>query len=98
MPFGFHGFDLIFILIIALLIFGPKKLPEMGSAIGKSIKEFRKGMNELTNPKEDEEPKMPVNSRDMNKLNPGSVPYEGETDLRAANSEVRRSETPVEQQ
>jgi sec-independent protein translocase protein TatA len=51
---GFHGFDLIFVLIIALLIFGPKKLPEMGSAIGKSIKEFKKGMNELTNPRDEE--------------------------------------------
>lgn len=59
MPFGFHGLDLIVILVIALLIFGPKKLPEMGSAIGKSIKEFRKGMNELTSPKE-EEPKSPT--------------------------------------
>jgi sec-independent protein translocase protein TatA len=55
---GFHGLDLIVILVIALLIFGPKKLPEMGSAIGKSIKEFRKGMNELTAPKE-EEPQPP---------------------------------------
>jgi sec-independent protein translocase protein TatA len=55
MPFGFHGLDLVVILVIALLIFGPKKLPEMGSAIGKSIKEFKKGMNELTNPKEEEE-------------------------------------------
>ena len=48
---GFHGLDLVVILVIALLIFGPKKLPEMGSAIGKSIKEFRKGMNELNAPK-----------------------------------------------
>jgi sec-independent protein translocase protein TatA len=56
---GFHGLDLIVILVIALLIFGPKKLPEMGSAIGKSIKEFKKGMNELTAPKE-EEPKSPT--------------------------------------
>lgn len=51
---GFHGLDLVVILAIALLIFGPKKLPEMGSAIGKSIKEFKKGMNELTAPKEEE--------------------------------------------
>lgn len=58
MPFGFHGLDLVVILVIALLIFGPKKLPEMGSAIGKSIKEFKKGMNELTNPKETEEEKV----------------------------------------
>jgi sec-independent protein translocase protein TatA len=51
----FHGPELIIIVVIALLIFGPKRLPEMGSSIGKSIKEFKKGMNELTNPKEEKE-------------------------------------------
>lgn len=51
--FGLHMPELIIILVIALLIFGPKKLPEMGSSIGKSIKEFRKGMNEISHPKED---------------------------------------------
>ncbi len=50
MPFGLHLPELIIVLAVALLIFGPKKLPEMGSAIGKSIKEFRKGMNELGHP------------------------------------------------
>ena len=49
----FHAPELIIILVVALLIFGPKKLPEMGSSIGKSIKEFKKGMNELSNPKEE---------------------------------------------
>ncbi len=48
---GVHGVDLIVVLAIALLIFGPKKLPEMGASIGKSIKEFKKGMAELTEPK-----------------------------------------------
>jgi sec-independent protein translocase protein TatA len=47
---GLHLPELIIVLVVALLIFGPKKLPEMGSAIGKSIKEFRKGMNEINNP------------------------------------------------
>jgi len=51
----FHGPELIIVVVIALLIFGPKRLPEMGSSIGKSIKEFKKGMNELTNPKEEKE-------------------------------------------
>jgi sec-independent protein translocase protein TatA len=56
----FHGPELIIIVVIALLIFGPKRLPEMGSSIGKSIKEFKKGMSELTNPKEEkEEPAAP---------------------------------------
>lgn len=49
---GFHPIQLVVVLVIALLIFGPRKLPEMGSAIGKSIKEFRKGMNELGAPKD----------------------------------------------
>ena len=53
----FHGPELIVIVVVALLIFGPKKLPEMGSAIGKSIKEFKKGMNELTASKEEKEEK-----------------------------------------
>ncbi|MFL5662737.1 MAG: twin-arginine translocase TatA/TatE family subunit [Ktedonobacteraceae bacterium] len=57
---GLHMPELIIILVVALLIFGPKKLPEMGSSIGKSIKEFRKGMNDLSNPKEEKEgPKKP---------------------------------------
>jgi sec-independent protein translocase protein TatA len=49
---GLHMPELIIVLVVALLIFGPKKLPEMGSAIGKSIKEFKKGVNEITAPKE----------------------------------------------
>ncbi len=46
MPFGLHLPELIILLVVALLIFGPKKLPEMGSAIGKSITSFRKGMKD----------------------------------------------------
>ena len=57
MPFGLHLPELIIVLVVALLVFGPKKLPEMGSAIGKSIKEFRKGMNELSHPSDKETPK-----------------------------------------
>jgi sec-independent protein translocase protein TatA len=95
---GFHGFDLIVILLIALLIFGPKKLPEMGSAIGKSIKEFRKGMNELTTPKEEEEPKLPASSKDMGKLSLGSVAYEGETAATPVSSEAPASPPPTETQ
>jgi sec-independent protein translocase protein TatA len=48
MPFGSRPFDLFIILIVALLIFGPKKLPEMGAAIGKSVTAFKKGIKEPT--------------------------------------------------
>lgn len=48
----FHWPELAVVLVIALLFFGPKRLPEMGSAIGKTIKEFRHTMSEVTEPKE----------------------------------------------
>jgi sec-independent protein translocase protein TatA len=44
MPFGFRLTDLIIYSVLALLIFGPKKLPEIGAAIGKSIKSFKNGV------------------------------------------------------
>ncbi|MFD1040043.1 twin-arginine translocase TatA/TatE family subunit [Virgibacillus byunsanensis] len=49
---GFPG--LILILIIALVIFGPKKLPEIGKAAGQTLREFKKSTNELTSDVSDE--------------------------------------------
>jgi len=45
--------ELLIIGVIALLIFGPKKLPELGKGLGKSIKDFKDAMNE----KPEEEPR-----------------------------------------
>jgi sec-independent protein translocase protein TatA len=44
---GFHWWDLLPLVLVALLIWGPKRLPEMGSSIGKTIKEFQKSMREV---------------------------------------------------
>ncbi|WP_066249052.1 twin-arginine translocase TatA/TatE family subunit [Neobacillus drentensis] len=38
---------LILVLVLALIIFGPKKLPEMGRAVGQTLKEFKKSTKEL---------------------------------------------------
>ena len=46
--------ELIFILVIALIIFGPKKLPDLGRSLGKSIGEFRRASNELKTTLEEE--------------------------------------------
>jgi len=44
-PIGFP--ELILIFIIALVVFGPKKLPELGKSLGKGLREFNKAKNEL---------------------------------------------------
>lgn len=53
--FGSIGMpELIIILVIALIIFGPRKLPELGKSLGRSLSEFRRASNELRNTLEDE--------------------------------------------
>ena len=46
----FQPIHLIIILVIALIIFGPSKLPQLGEGLGKSIKEFKKALNEKDEP------------------------------------------------
>jgi sec-independent protein translocase protein TatA len=41
------AWELILLLVIVLIIFGPGKLPDIGNAIGKGIREFRKASSEL---------------------------------------------------
>lgn len=41
--------EMVAIFIIALVLFGPKKLPELGRTLGKALSEFRRAKNELTN-------------------------------------------------
>ena len=45
----FHWFYIVGLLVIVLIIFGPGRLPELGGAVGKAMREFRKATTELTN-------------------------------------------------
>jgi sec-independent protein translocase protein TatA len=99
MPLGLHLPELIIVLAVALLIFGPKKLPEMGSAIGKAITEFRKGMSELSGPKDEhvEETKLPASTaNEMSKLNTTSVETDAAGNTTTVNKEVSSSEVKID--
>ncbi len=53
--FGSIGMqELIIIFVIALIIFGPRRLPDLGRSLGKSIAEFKRASNELRSTLEDE--------------------------------------------
>lgn len=48
MPFNFGPGELLLILILALIVLGPGKLPEVGSALGRAIREFRQAASDVT--------------------------------------------------
>jgi len=63
--FGSLGMpELLFILVLALLVFGPKRLPQVGRTLGRSMREFRKATSELKRSVEleisDDEPARPA--------------------------------------
>ena len=51
-PIGFP--ELMIILVVALIVFGPRKLPELGRSLGKSLQEFKRASNELKNTLDEE--------------------------------------------
>lgn len=64
--------ELIVIFVIALIFFGPKKLPELGKSIGKGLAEFKKASNELRNTLEEE-----VRLDDQKQKTPSALPQIG---------------------
>ncbi len=50
--------ELLIVLVIVILIFGPKALPKLGKSMGKTIGNFKKGLNEDGDDDDDDEPKV----------------------------------------
>ncbi|MFC7063108.1 twin-arginine translocase TatA/TatE family subunit [Halobacillus seohaensis] len=57
---------LIIILVVTLIIFGPKKLPEIGAAFGQTLSEFKRSASNLMND-DLEEQKVPIESAETDK-------------------------------
>jgi sec-independent protein translocase protein TatA len=55
MPGSIGPGELIIVLVIALIILGPKKLPEVGRSIGKGMREFKESLNGESESDEEEE-------------------------------------------
>jgi sec-independent protein translocase protein TatA len=47
MPFNLGPMEMIFIMVVLLLVFGAKRLPELGSGLGKGIREFKRSVSDI---------------------------------------------------
>lgn len=47
MPFSLGPMEMVLIMVLLLLVFGAKRLPELGSGLGKGIREFKRSMTEI---------------------------------------------------
>lgn len=97
--FGSLGFpELLVIFGVALLIFGPRKLPEIGRSVGKALGEFRRATNDLKSTLE-EEVRMEERKGSLTVVNEPAVPptavSRGTTAAPLAKTEVEERETEV---
>ncbi|MDE3054105.1 MAG: twin-arginine translocase TatA/TatE family subunit [Gemmatimonadota bacterium] len=76
---GFGPEKLLFLFLIVLLFFGGKRIPEIGSSLGKGIREFKKGIREVgESVNEPEVPVRPVASLPANAASQAPVAYDDE--------------------
>ena len=87
MNFGNIGFmELMVILVIVLVLFGAKRVPEIGASIGKGIREFKKNINDA-----DREIREPIReSRSTERLSAGNPDYVRQEDEETARPEPKR--------
>ena len=78
---GMGGFEFVIIIIVVLLIFGPKNLPKLGNALGKTVSNLRSGMNEGKKKKEEEksDEEAPADDEDSAQTKPAEIEGEVET-------------------
>jgi sec-independent protein translocase protein TatA len=55
-PFGIGIWEVLILLVVMLLVFGPKRLPEMGRQLGKGMREFKDSVSGKDEPIADDEP------------------------------------------
>jgi sec-independent protein translocase protein TatA len=86
MPLGIHPGFLLVLLVIVLIVFGPGKLPDLGAAVGRGIREFRKESDRVL-----DEMKSPAAEKASSTTSSTTIPAteSAETEPERAGSEVK---------
>jgi Tat protein translocase TatB subunit len=90
------GPEIFLILVVALIVFGPRKLPEIGKSVGKMLAEFRKASNDFKRTIEDEVEAERLRDLDASRTPPSPPPPATESPRleEQAPPAVSREETP----
>ena len=64
MPFGIGPLELIIVLVIALVIFGPKRLPDLGRSLGSGMREFKDSITGSSKDDDDDSPALTAERSD----------------------------------
>ena len=78
MPFGIGIWEILILLLVVLLVFGPKRLPEMGRSLGRGMREFKDSISG----KFDDEDEEPAPRRSANELPPTEDDVTGRAESR----------------
>ena len=76
MPFGIGPTELIILLIVVLLLFGAKRVPEIGRSVGKGMREFK---DAVTGREDEQPPRLPEAPEDEKRLAEPPAPRERDT-------------------
>jgi sec-independent protein translocase protein TatA len=68
MPFGVSLWEILILLLVILLVFGPKRLPEMGRSLGRGMREFKESISGKDS--DDERVELPVGTQDTSAPSP----------------------------
>jgi TatA/E family protein of Tat protein translocase len=100
MPFGSVGiWEVVLILAVLLLVFGAKRLPEIGSALGKGIREFKGSINEIGSEinRPADRPELPRSEAPRQEAPRQEAPRQEAPRQEAPRQEVPRRDDPAEQ-
>jgi sec-independent protein translocase protein TatA len=90
-PFGIGATELIIVLVIVLIIFGPKKLPQLGRSLGGGLREFKNSVSGKAGDDDDDEPEV-IEGPDRSNVTTASAADDEETETARRQREAKTAD------
>lgn len=91
MPFGVGATELIILLVIVLIIFGPKKLPQLGRSLGGGLREFKNSVSGKGGDDDDDEPEV-IEGPDRSNVTTAAAASDEETETARRQREAKTAD------